>query len=43
VIGGGPDPKAATVMLLRATAKSLTVRTLAADDGRELSQLQLSR
>lgn len=43
VIGGGPDPKAATVMLLRATSKSLTVRTLAADDGRELSQVQLSR
>jgi len=43
IIGGGPDPKAATVMLLRATTKSLTVRTLAADDGRELSQLQLSR
>lgn len=43
VIGGGPEPKAATVMLIEATARRLTVRTLAADDGRELSQLLLSR
>lgn len=43
VIGGGPDPKAATLMLLHATSTELTVQTLAADDGRQLSQLQLKR
>jgi hypothetical protein len=43
VIGGGPDPKAATVMLIEATPRRLTVRTLAAEDGRQLSQLELHR
>jgi hypothetical protein len=43
VIGGGPDPKAATVMLLEATAGRLAVRVLAAADGRELTRLDLTR
>lgn len=43
VIGGGPEPKAATVMLLEATERSLAIRVLAADDGRELTRLELAR
>jgi hypothetical protein len=43
VIGGGPDPKAATVMLLEATPARLAVRVLAAADGMELTRLELSR
>lgn len=43
VIGGGPDPKAATVMLLEATPVRLTVRVIAADDGRELTRIGLDR
>lgn len=43
VIGGGPEPRTATVMLLEASAANLSVRVLAADDGRELARLDLSR
>ena len=43
VIGGGPDPKAATVMLLEATDSRLAVRVLAAADGKELTRLDLAR
>lgn len=43
VIGGGPDPKAATLMLLEATDSRLAVRVLAAVDGRELTRLELAR
>lgn len=43
VIGGGPDPKAATVMLLEATDSRLAVRVLAAADGKELTRLDLTR
>jgi len=43
VIGGGPDPKAATLMLLEATAAKLSIRILAALDGKELTRLDLSR
>lgn len=43
VIGGGPDPKAATVMLLEADANRLAVRVVAATDGRELTRLDLTR
>ena len=42
-IGGGPDPKAATVMLLEATSSRLSVRVLAALDGKELTRLDLAR
>lgn len=43
VIGGGPDPKAATVMLLEAAESRLAVRVLAAADGKELTRLELTR
>jgi hypothetical protein len=43
LIGGGPDPKAATVMLLEASASRLTVRTLAALGGMELTRAEYVR
>jgi predicted MPP superfamily phosphohydrolase len=43
VIGGGPEAERATVMLLEAGARTLSVRVLAAADGRELTRLDLVR